>query len=291
MPRRARFRVALSAELLEDRVNPVSFSTHDYWIGGNVMSVAIGDLNGDGHNDIAAGDGGNGVEILLNDGTGQFVHGETLPIGAPFHVKLADLNSDGKLDLYVANEWGQHLYTALGKGDGRFQVAVGRQFTTDTRGVAAADFNGDGKLDVVVADTDGAAVFMNDGSANLFGAPTFYHPDPSADAFAVAAGDFNGDGKADLALVEYNGQRLDVFLNNGDGTFASPVHYANIVPDNGRWILARDFNNDGILDLMEGATDSSYLGLYFGNRDGVQSPVGVNTSLAHNGPIAAADSI
>ena len=72
----------LSAERLEDRVNPVSFSTTDsFWMGSDVRSVAVGDLNGDGHADIAAGDSGNGVEILLNDGTGAFVRGEVLPIG------------------------------------------------------------------------------------------------------------------------------------------------------------------------------------------------------------------
>ena len=73
MPRRARPRVALSAELLEDRVNPVSFSTPDgYSVGSNVMSVAVGDLNGDRYDDIAACTVSNGVEILINDRTGKF---------------------------------------------------------------------------------------------------------------------------------------------------------------------------------------------------------------------------
>ena len=47
------------------------------------MSVAVGDLNGDGYSDIAAGDAGNGVDIFLNDGTGAFVRGEILPLAAP----------------------------------------------------------------------------------------------------------------------------------------------------------------------------------------------------------------
>ena len=222
MPRRARTRVALSAELLEARVNPVSFSTtDDYWMGGNVMSVAVGDLNGDGHNDIAAGNGENGVEILLNDGAGEFVRGEILPIGAPFHVELADLNSDGKLDIYVANEYGQSLYTALGKGDGRFDVAVRHQLSMDAHGASAADFNGDGKLDMVVTDTAGAAVYLNNGSPSVYGTPILYHADPSGGSYGVAAGDFNGDGKADFAVTEYYGQRIDVYLNRGNGTFAA----------------------------------------------------------------------
>ena len=41
---------------------------------------------------------------------------------------------------------------------------------------------------------------------------------------------------------------------------------------------------------MVGYEGTSYLGLYFGNGDGTfQSPIGINTSLTQNGPIAAAD--
>ena len=231
LPRRTRRRPLLAVERLEVRVNPVSFSTGDgYWLGSNVMSVAIGDLNGDGRADIAAASATNGVEILLNDGTGEYVHGEILPIGAAFHVQLADLNADGKLDLYVANEWGHQLYTALGKGDGTFQVAQGHDLVNDTHGAALADFNGDGKLDVVVADSAGAAVLLNDGSPGVFGAPTFYHPATSPLSMGVVTGDFNGDGHPDFALIEYTAQRLDVFLNSGDGTFGAPTSYADLVP-------------------------------------------------------------
>src|SRR4029079_11971897 len=264
-PRRA----ALKAERLEDRVNPVSFSSlDDYWIGGEVVSGAFGALNGDGHPDIAAGDAENGVEILLGDGTGEFVHGETLPIPAPFHVELADFNRDGRLDLFATTEWGQRFFTALGNGDGTFQVAQERILTTDTHGAAAADFNGDGMLDVVVADSAGAAILLYNGSAAIFGGPRFYHPSASPLSMAVVAGDFNGDGKADFALSEYGAQRLDVYLGNGDGTFAAPTSYANLVPRGGRSMLARDFNNDGILDIMVRYDDTSYLALYLGNSNG-----------------------
>lgn len=291
MSRLVRPRGALVLESLEDRANPVSFSSTDsYGMGSDVRSVAVGDLNGDGHADIAAGDSENGVEVLLNDGTGGFVRGEILPIGAPFNVKLADLNGDGKLDIYVSNAWGSQLCAALGNGDGTFQVVQIKTFSTYTQGADAADFNGDGKLDVVVADERGAAVLMYDGSPGLFSAPVFYHPDTSPESMGVATGDFNGDGHPDFALIEYGAQRVDIYLNKGDGTFGTPTPYADVTIGGPRSILARDFNNDGILDLMMDIENTSYLGLYLGNGDGTfQSPIGVNTSLSSNGPIAAAD--
>ena len=200
------------------------------------------------------------------------------------------MNADGNLDIYAVNEFGQTLYTALGKGDGRFDVATWHPLTTEAHDAAAADFNGDGLLDVVVADLAGAAVFINDGSPSLYGAPTLYHPDPSGGSFAVAAGDFNADGKADFALNNFVAKRLDVYLNTGNGTFASPISYPSIVPLGGRTLEANDFNNDGILDLLGGYNDTSYFGLYFGKGDGTfQNPIGVNSSLTRNGPFTVAD--
>ena len=84
----------------------------------------------------------------------------------------------------------------------------------------------------------------------------------------VATGDFNGDGHADFACIEYGAQRLDIYLNNGDGTFSAPTPYADVTVGGPRSILARDFNNDGILDLMMDIEDTPSLGLYFGNGDG-----------------------
>ena len=134
------------------------------------------------------------------------------------------------------------------------------------------------------------AILMYDGSPGLFSAPVFYHPATSPESMGVATGDFNGDGHADFALIEYDAQRLDIYLNNGDGTFSAPTSYADVVAGGPRSILARDFNNDGKLDLMMDIENTSYLGLYLGNGDGTfQNPVGVNTSLSTNGPIAAAD--
>jgi len=145
-------------------------------------------------------------------------------------------------------------------------------------------------LDVVVADSAGAAILLYNGSAAIFGGPRFYHPSASPLSMAVVAGDFNGDGKADFALSEYGAQRLDVYLGNGDGTFAAPTSYANLVPRGGRSMLARDFNNDGILDIMVRYDDTSYLALYLGNSNGTfRTPLGINTSLTQNGPIAADD--
>lgn len=80
-----------------------------------------------------------------------------------------------------------------------------------------------------------------------------------------ASGDFDGDGDIDIAVcfqtaVSTNFGRVGVLLNNGDGTFQSPVFYS--VGENPVAIRAADVNLDGDLDLItanQGTNDVSVL--------------------------------
>jgi FG-GAP-like repeat/Abnormal spindle-like microcephaly-assoc'd, ASPM-SPD-2-Hydin/FG-GAP repeat len=80
-------------------------------------------------------------------------------------------------------------------------------------------------------------------------------------ASSIAVADINGDGKLDVIEVgNYQGvgQRINVQLGNGDGTFQSPITTAvgltNTVFDAG---AVGDFNGDGLLDVAAWAINSS----------------------------------
>ena len=60
----------------------------------------------------------------MNDGTGAYTPGANVPIGAPFDVHAADINGDDKLDIFVANSYGQQLAVSLGNGDGTFRMPI-----------------------------------------------------------------------------------------------------------------------------------------------------------------------
>src|SRR5215467_7114721 len=70
----------------------------------------VGDFNGDGHPDIAAGTAGGFVAIFLGDGTGSFSLGQyfaaTPCCSGPIAGAVGDFNRDGTLDLLVANNTG-----------------------------------------------------------------------------------------------------------------------------------------------------------------------------------------
>jgi hypothetical protein len=171
---------------------------------------------------------------------------------------VADLNSDGSLDLIVPNQpVGTNgngvgpVSVFYGKPDGSFLARVNYVPGLDPSMVAAGDFNGDGKPDLAVANRlsliGGQSllrILVNTGNGTFVTAHSYYLP---VYPTAIVVGDFNGDGHQDLALGSYALPLVAVFLGNGDGSFqpgrASPS-------GSGTYSLAAgDFNHDGKLDL------------------------------------------
>jgi hypothetical protein len=110
--------------------------------------LAVGNLNGDGKQDLMGADGAN-VEVALGNGDGTFTYIASYPAGRATWLSKGDFNGDGKLDV-AANGPGT-VAILLGNGDGSFQPQ--QQFIVGgcTAALTVADFNGDGKPDVATA--------------------------------------------------------------------------------------------------------------------------------------------
>ena len=136
--------------------------------GHDAYSVAVEDVNGDGKPDLLVAnycadsncltDGS--VAVLLGNGDGTFQPVVTYDSGgfSAESVAVADVNGDGKPDLFVANTCvtdgafncvDGSVGVLLGNGDGTFQAAV--SYGTGASSVAVRDVNWDGKPDVLVA--------------------------------------------------------------------------------------------------------------------------------------------
>ncbi|MFP5235953.1 MAG: FG-GAP-like repeat-containing protein [Acidobacteriota bacterium] len=85
---------------------------------------------------------------------------------------------------------------------------------------------------------------------------------------SVVTGDFNGDGKMDFIVANGITNDLWLYLGNGDGTFQLP----RIIPLSKGLspvgLATASLRNNGILDLVVAETDSSTVGVLFGNGDG-----------------------
>ena len=106
--------------------------------GGRPVSVAMGDVNGDGKQDlVVANSSDNTVSVLLGNGNGTFQNQQTFATGVrPQSVVLGDVNGDGKLDIAVANEGGTSVSVLLGNGNGTFQAQ--RAFAAPNRPYSVA---------------------------------------------------------------------------------------------------------------------------------------------------------
>jgi hypothetical protein len=77
----------------------------NFGAGYGPISVAVGDFNGDGVQDLAVANvGSNNASVLLGNGDGTFQGAQNFGAGnsSPF-VAVGDLNGDGVQDLAVAN--------------------------------------------------------------------------------------------------------------------------------------------------------------------------------------------
>jgi hypothetical protein len=189
--------------------------------GDNALSVAVGDFNGDGKQDLAVANRvSNDVSILLGNGMGGFAPATNFPVGhSPIKVMVSDFNGDGKQDLALRlgessfDPESKNISILLGNGMGGFSAAQSVPTPYYIGNFTVADLNGDHKQDLVVVHTydDYVSLLLGDGMghfsiASLY--PTGFIP------VSAAVGDFNGDGKQDLAVTIFGDDEILVLLEN-----------------------------------------------------------------------------
>jgi hypothetical protein len=278
--------------------------------------AAVGDVNGDGLPDLfvagytdpnwplpasAAGFPTNHHAVrdllYLNEGVGASGHATFREVGrtagiepkGPAHglgAVFTDIDGDGRLDLYVANDADPNqLYLNVARAGGATADPAGLGFRLEESakrwrlddpnagmGIAAADVSLDGRPDLVVTNSRGQlhAAYRSRVSAR---GPAYVDDRPAlstaigtrSTGWGASWADLDLDGDLDLAVANgaipvldlaRNAQRVQVLENlgvrKGESRFAladRALRTSRVPRVNGRGLAVADYDNDGDVDL------------------------------------------
>jgi hypothetical protein len=235
--------------------------------------------------------------VFRNDG-GTFVDvseaaGVADRDGRGLGVVAADLDEDGRVDLFVANDTSANFFYRNLGGFKFAEEAAAAGLATNAgggylagMGIACGDLDGDGRIDVAVTNFFGESttlyhnlgkgLFADRSAASGLAAPTRF-----VLGFGLAAIDANNDGHLDLA--EANGHVNDfrpstpyqmpaqLLLGDGSGRLVDVSAHAGApweVNRVGRGLADADLDNDGKVDVLI-VSDDTPLALF---RNGLTAP-------------------
>ncbi len=230
------------------------------FVGG--VRVAIGDVSGDGTDDIVTGIGpGGGPRIRVFSGKDGAVVKDFFAYEESFRgglfVAVGDINGDGVGDIITGTEVGGGPRVSAFDGKTGAVLANFFAFDVNQRGgvrVAAGDFNGDGKAEIVATTGEGVATMVRvmnaDGSVVREFAP---YTASFTGGVSLAVADVNGDGVPDIATGAEVGGGPHVQLFDGKtGSTLSSFYAYDSGFTGGVRVGLQDVDGDGKADIVTG---------------------------------------
>ncbi len=244
-------------------------------------SMAAGDLDNNGFNDLQYGNGG-GVTYMMANSTGTGYTQQSFPEYVfSQRGNMVDIDNDGNLDAFMCHDVNANVYY-MNDGTGTLTFGQGMLGTTcGNYGSLWTDYDNDGHLDLYVAKCgcDPVDILMrNNGDGTFTSTAAALGFADYQQSWSAAWGDFDNDGDMDVLVGSSATNYHKLMRNNGDGTFT------NVTPGSGfdgftgtsiEW-NTRDFNNDGWLDIIGGGA------IHYNNGNFTFSP---DITAPMNGPI------
>ncbi len=267
-----------------DKKNFNIFNYRNFYNGGG---VAIGDVNGDGLPDVFLTSNFEQNKLYLNEGKMHFkditvLAGITQKKFWSTGVTMADVNGDGRLDIYVCNSGsrdgrGNQLYINQGNKAGvPVFVEQAKEYGLEDGGfsthAAFFDYDRDGDLDMYLLNNSftpmdrlqfanlrdrrdklgGDKLFRNDGKrftdvsaeAGIYGSLIGF-------GLGITIGDVNNDNWPDIYISNDFYERDYLYINQKNGTFKESIE--SYMPHTSLASMGADIadvNNDGNLDIF-----------------------------------------
>ena len=240
-------------------------------------ALAVGDLTGDGLNDIVLlGDSGS---AYLFEQQPDHTLAEPRKIsysGTPHAVQIVDVDGDGKNDLLLVDFDSPTPYRV------RFQMADGqlgpeiyfkaqpiRSFCVDNLGGGRTNYlasivQATGRAEVSQFTREPGEVLSGDFRAGQFQVLPLNKT--AAGQRGILFKDVNGDGRPDLLVAEPESGQLSVYLQQADGTFAAPTKFPSLAGVS--QIAVSDWNQDGQPAIFLLSRDENAVGITQFDKNG-----------------------
>jgi tetratricopeptide (TPR) repeat protein len=265
-----------------DRSTQAGFSDQ---LGG--LNIIQADYNNDGCMDILVLRGGWEYpmrrSLLKNNCDGTFTDvtrasGLAVPATATQTAVWTDIDNDGYLDLFIANERGPNQLFR-NKGDGTFEDishSAGIDQSAFSKGVVSADYDHDGYPDLFVSNFSGGNfLYHNNHDRTFTEVSAKAGVQAPFGAFATWFFDYDNDGWPDLLVNSYyqsnddvmrtyldlphNAESMKLYKNLRNGTFKDVTVEVGLdkvfMPMGSNF---GDIDNDGFLDIYLGNGNPSY---------------------------------
>ena len=252
-------------------------------------NTAVGDLNGDGRNDVAVLEstfGATRILVYYQNAGGTLESPQLITTDLNVRgIAIGDVNNDGLADLVVSGNSNTGTPGFLGR------IAVFRQdnvshalgapqeyvlSTNNVGPLTIADLNGDSLPDVVSAGagsgTNGVISMLFQRSGGVLGPEVTYTSVPIVVDGELHVADMNHDGSNDI-VVQSGPLALAVIKQVSPGTFSTTPDFYTV--QTGYWgsfssFALGDLNGDGRIDLVVADPgNSGYQNIFLQNTSGI----------------------
>ncbi|MXN92443.1 T9SS type A sorting domain-containing protein [Flavobacterium sp. Sd200] len=251
-------------------------------------SIAVGDYDNNGYNDLLYGDSAGASLVLANSNGTAF---NTLLESSQYifsqRTNFVDINNDGHLDAFVCHDFEPNCYF-LNDGNSGFtfhQGGLGDYPTGGNYGSIWVDYDNDGDVDLFIAKCRGGSnqaaldeLLRNNGDGTFTNVAQQAGFADLHQSWSAAWADFDNDGDMDVMIGAYGGYNK-LMRNDGNTVFTDVSSGSGLGTSTSNEHISHDFDNDGFVDLSSGS------GLMHNNGDMTFSPVNVSFYAAAVGDL------